>query len=351
MTANSNITKGRIVRATGIAMMICGLVVTPWALADHPATSTSGPVASTTTTQTGGGTYTTTVKRQTAGELSTEDFRQVTMLGSQILTHIGAASDYLVDENEAQAREELRHAQTLINVIRDLLPTTTVTTVVTDADGQAVYRYEQKVQDDQIPLYDDMVAVDVLQAMVDKKEEDAALRGLRLADAQLIHTSAMLDLPYVERKVNRAIKLLDKGPDDSIEQLLFAYSRGVRLKMNKEDDPLVKAQAAIRLAERMTREGKHEAADENLKLAKLHLETYRSVVGEQGQGKIKELQREIQKLAGRTDEPGASEEIQGFWDRITGWFSNEEGEAHVTTGTASGEQAVAAGDGKHDTGS
>ncbi len=280
---------------------------------------------------TGSAKYRTEVQRETQGKLTAQDFRQVSTLGSQILTHVNAASKHIVDEQPDAARTELAHAQTLIGVIRDLLPTTTVTTVVKARNDEEVYRYVEKVQDDQIPLYKGMVALDVLEAMVDKKKEAAALKGIRLADAELIHTAALLDLDYVERKVERAAKLIDEEPDKALTQLLFAGSRGVRLDVHEEDHPLVKAQSAIRLAERMAREGRHEAADENLRLAKLHLETYRSVLGEKAEGHVQKLQQEIQKLAGKTAEEGATDRIRGFWDRVTSWFTQEAGQAHTTT--------------------
>lgn len=289
----------------------------------------------------GKGAYKTIVERETEGELSAEDFRQVSTLASQILIHLGAASEQAVDEEWQAARDELQHAQTLIGVIRDLLPTTTVTTIVKDADGREVYRYAEQVQDDQIPLFEGMVTVDVLEAVVDKKKEEASLKGVRLADAELIHSSALLDLSYVERKVDRALALLNNEPADALAQLLYAHSRGVQFVVNREDDPLVKAQSAIRLAERMVREGKHEAAEENLNLAKLHLETYRSVLGEEASARVKELQDEIEALAGRTAEAGSAKEIRGFWDRVTSWFQDEPGAAHVTTGDSENESRMA----------
>jgi hypothetical protein len=111
--------------------------------------------------------------------------------------------------------------------------------------------------------------------------------------------------------------------------------------VNREDDPLVKAQAAIRIAERMTREGKHEAADENLTLARLHLDTYRAAVGTENHPRIKKLQDEIQAMAGRTGEPGATDEIRGFWDRVTSWFNEEAGQIQVTSGDTPDEKVAA----------
>jgi hypothetical protein len=112
--------------------------------------------------------------------------------------------------------------------------------------------------------------------------------------------------------------------------LAFAQSRGIRFSVNREDHPLVKAQAAIRVAERMAREGKHEAADENLKLARLHLETYSSVLGEAGQQAVQKLRNDIQEMAGKTGETGSTAEIRGFWDKVTSWFKAEPGQAQAT---------------------
>jgi hypothetical protein len=309
--------------------------------ADTTKADDKGNGATVTDSSTGTAKYKTEVNRNTEGKLTAEDFRQVSTLGSQILTHVDAASERLVDEQADPAGKELAHAKTLIKVIRDLLPTTVVTTVVKDNDGKEVYNYVERVQDDQIPLYRGMVAVDVLQTVVDKKKEDAALKGIRLADAELIHTSALLDLAYVERKINRAAKLLKDKPEEALTQLLLARSRGIRLSVHQEDHPLVKAQAAIRVAERMTREGKHEAADENLRLAKLHLDTYRSVLGKEAKADVEKLQKEIQKLAGKTAETGSTEKIRGFWDRVTSWFSQEAGQARISKPKAGKEKKEA----------
>jgi hypothetical protein len=59
----------------------------------------------------------------------------------------------LIDENPNGSKSNLENARKLIKVVRDLLPVTTVTTVVTDVNGKEVYRDVDRVQDDRIPLY------------------------------------------------------------------------------------------------------------------------------------------------------------------------------------------------------
>ncbi len=307
----------------------------PWAVAgdSQPATQPQPPAKATLASTK----YVTKVERSTVGELSSEDFRQVSTLGAQVLLHVENSTKYLVDDNKAQARQELEQAQTLIGVIRDILPRTTVTTIVTQANGKEVYRNMQTTQDDQIPIFDSMVAVNVLQAIVDQNKEQAALQGMRLADAEVIHTAALVDLPYVERKIARALSLMNSEPKDAMAQLWFANGQGIHFVINKQDDPLVKAQAAIAFAEQMTRQGRHQAADENLKLAKLQLDTYRTLVGQDDHPKIKKLQDEIERMAGRTDQPGASEEIRGFWNRVTSWFKREPGQAYANSAATRSE--------------
>lgn len=326
-----------------MGLFIAGMLLwvgalTPWAVASDspPATQSQTPTKSTF----GSMKYTTTVERTTTGELSPEDFRQASTLGAQVLLHVENASNYLADDNKPQAQQELEHAQTLIGIIRDLLPRTTVTTIVTQADGKEVYRNTQATQDDQIPIFDNTVAVNVLQAIVDQNKEQAALQGIRLADAEVIHTAALVDLPYVERKITRALSLMNSEPKDAMAQLWFANGQGIHFVVNKQDDPLVKAQAAIALAEQMTRQGRHQAADENLRVAKFHLDTYRTLVGQDDHPKIKKLQDEIERMAGRTDQPGASEEIRGFWHRVTSWFKREPGQAYATSGTVRTERTA-----------
>jgi len=274
--------------------------------------------------------YKTTVDRKTEGELSAEDFRQVSLLSSRIVLHLNKAAVHLGDERNDQARQELEKGRALVGVIRGLLPTTVVTTVVKDADGKEVYRYVDRVQEDRIPLHEGLVAVNIMEPVTDAKQDEAAVQGLRLADADLIRTSILVELDYVESKLNRALKLLDDKPKDALAQLLLAQSRGVNFVVNKEDDPLVEAQMALQLAERMVEQGREQAAKANLQLAKNHLELYRGLLAKGKSEHVSKLQGEISKLQGEIGRKDAGESIRGFWDRVTGWFSSEPGEAQVT---------------------
>lgn len=277
--------------------------------------------------------YLTEVERYTEGELSAEDLHQASLLGSRIVDHLNEGVEGLLDRDPERARVEIAKAATLIAVVRELLPLTTVTTVVTAADGKEVYRHVAKVQEDKIPLYRGMIAMEVVEPVIAAKEEVTELEGLRLADADIIHTSVLVDLSYMERKLNRAAALLETPDDaraeDALAQLVLAQTQGVQLIVNEEDNPLVTVQHALRLAERMVEEGKHKVARDNLRLAQIQLGTYRALVGTEAAQSVEELEKEIADLMPKTEEQGAAAAIRDFWERTVSLFSDEPGQARV----------------------
>jgi len=278
--------------------------------------------------------YTTTVERRTEGELSADDFRQVTTLGPHIIGHLNGAVSYLEDKNTGKAQEELDKAEALARVIRDMLPVTTVTTVVKNVKGKEVYRTTVQVQDDYIPIYEQMTALDVVQPIVDAKKRVAELKGLRLADAEVIQTSVLLDLGYVERKMKRAQSLISKEPEKAREELVLAQTNGSRFSVIKQDSSLIKAQRALRLAERMVNENRVEGAESNLRLARFYLDAYKAVAGVDRGKEVDTLQKDIDRLFGTLDQKESESKVRGLWSRVTNWFEQEPGQSHQTTPTA-----------------
>jgi hypothetical protein len=297
--------------------------------------SAAGSTANVSTNTYGSGKqFKTTVERRSQGDLSAEDLHQASLLTSQFLTHVNQAMQELADLHTDAARTDIEKAQSLAKVVRGLLPTTMVTTTVRDAQGNEIYHDEQQIQDDQIPIFSGDVATEVVEPIVEAKQDDAALKGVRLADAQIIHTAVLVDLNYAERKLKRAMELIAK-PQDASTELALIQSDGVHFYAHQEDNPLVKAQQALRLAERMVREKKYEGAKANLVTAKLQLEAYRALVGEDAGLTVADLEKDIQNLSGELQTPGAADQIRGMWNQVTGWFKPESGQAHQTTTTNS----------------
>jgi hypothetical protein len=289
----------------------------------------SGTNAST-STYGSGKLYKTTVERTTQGELSAEDLHQASLLSSQLLSHVNEAAQRLTDGRADSAKAEMETAESLAKLVRGLLPVTVVTTTVKDAQGKELYRNVQRVQDDQIPIFERAIAVEVVEPIVEAKKDQAALKGLKLADADLIHTAVLVDLSYIERKLRRAQELIAK-PQEAALELALAQSEGIRFFARKEDSPLVNVQHALRLAERMVREKKFEGAKANLQLARIGLETYRGLVDEAAAKPVSDLEKEIQKISAELQSPGAAERIRSAWDKVAGLFRREPGQAHETT--------------------
>jgi hypothetical protein len=134
------------------------------------------------------------------------------------------------------------------------------------------------------------------------------------------------EVQYVEGKLNRALKLLSDKPADAAAQLQLAQAKGLDFVVNKQDDPLVAAQMALQLAERMAEEGREEAAKANLQFTKNYLEGSNEDVAK--------LQDEISKLQGQVGQKGTPKTIRGLWDRVANWFVRKPGEMHTTSKAA-----------------
>jgi hypothetical protein len=276
--------------------------------------------------------YKTTIERHSEGELSAEDLHQASLLTSQLLIHLNEATQQMADAQGQEARSKIEKAGLLAKVVRSLLPVTVVTTVVKDTHGKEIYRDVQHVQDDQIPIFSGAVAVEVVEPIVEAKRDEATLKGVKLADADLIRTAMLVDLSYVERKLKRAVDLLSK-PQEAAAELALAQTQGIRFHAHKEDSPLVQVQHALRLAERQVREKKYEGARANLQLAKVQLEAYRALIDDAAGKPVADMEKEIQKLSGELQSAGTADKIRGLWDRVAGSFKREAGQAHQTSTT------------------
>jgi len=283
--------------------------------------------------------YRTIVERSAEGpeELSREDYRQATLLTSQLVAHLNTAVRHLADERLDEARAETGNAEKLLRIVKEMLPVTTETVIVEDAQGSEVYRYERRIQDDLVPVYSEMIEVEILEPIVDAKKEQAALRGVRLADADLIHSMVLVDLDYVARKLDRASELIGEQPEEALLQLALAQARGVRFHMNKEEHPLVNARVALRLAERMAEHERIEAASENLELARTKLELYRTLVPKAQAPPAQKIERGIEKaLASLSDQKtdDAVEKIRSLWQELVGLFDTVPGQAQAGDGAS-----------------
>ena len=102
---------------------------------------------------------------------------------------------------------------------------------------------------------------------------------------------------------------------------------------------------ALQVAERMSEEGREEAAKANLQVAKNYLEVYRGLLPTDKSEHVSKLEGEITKLQGEIGRSGAPSSIRRFWDRVASWFVRRPGEMRSTgteSATKTGESAATA---------
>ena len=221
---------------------------------------------------------------------------QASLLSAQVLLHLNEAAQHLTDSRTDGARPELEQAVALAKVVRSLLPVTVATTTVRDAQGKEVYRNVQRIQDDLIPIFAEDMVVKLVEPVLESKRGEEAIKGLRLADADLIRKSVLVDLSYVERKLKRASELLGK-PQEALAELVLAQASGVHFHTHKADVPLMDVQVALSLAERMVDQKQYGAAKDNLLVAKQRLEAFRQLMGKNATAAVVELEKEIERLS------------------------------------------------------
>ena len=330
-----------LLRSTSVFWMMAALVAL--SLPIHAAAQEDNTY---TTTLGSGQKFRTTIERSKQGELDQDDMRQVTALSSRVLVHLNKAIELLADDQSAEAARQITHAQDVARIVRELLPVTTVKTVIQDSDGNTVYDYTDTVQDTQIPIYESTIMMQVVQPIIEAQKDEAALQGLTLRDADFIYTSALLDLGYVERKLRRAADLLD-DKQQALRQLVLAQTEGLQLSINEEDSPLVEAQAALRLAERMVGENKTASAQVNLQLARVYLESYQSISGDPSSLEVQDLRDQIEDLSASLDTGGmetgkarveSRSLIDDLWETVTSWMYEEPGQAKTSEQTNAEEE-------------
>jgi len=138
-----------VLRSAALGLCSVGLALSG-AISSQASEQASSPA---TETYGSGKSYKTTIERQSEGELSAEDLHQASLLSSQLLKHLNSAAMDCIDGKGDSAKPEIEKAQSLAGIVRQLLPTTTVTTAVKDAQGKEVYRDVQKIQEEQIPIF------------------------------------------------------------------------------------------------------------------------------------------------------------------------------------------------------
>jgi hypothetical protein len=294
-----------------VLLMVSLTAPTLWATVKQPNKNT--------TVAGSGEKYTTTVSSETKGQISPEDLRQVSLLTSQVLRHVSKAEQSIELGNSVSANAEIKEATNLIEIAHKLLPVKLVTTTVKDAKGTEVYNNTETTQEDVIPLYQVAESIDTFNEILNFKK--AELEGKEYLGSINLNATMLVDLGYVERKVQYAMQLIDDNQNEKAkQQLLLAKSYGVDVRFSEAENPLVDAQKAFNQAEKMVHDEKYDATIMNLNVAKIKLQEYAELAGESKADEAQQLRTEIDKLVGNIKEKGAFGKIHALWHKTTGLF-------------------------------
>ncbi len=315
--------KQTIVKLIAASLLVSALLVAPGvAIAETDNTARAKLAVGT-----GGATeevpaFETHVKVNSGGQLSEANYREVSRLASRLMFHLGEGAYEAAADSSSTALKEVQQARKLASLIRSVLPTSSVETVVKDRNGQVVYSDTREEQDDLIPVFRGSIKVNVVQPLLEIQRTDAKIKGVSLADADLINTSLWVDLPYVELKLKRAESLLSKGKtEEAAAELALARLEGVDIVAKVNRSPLVRGIEALALAEEMGEQGFKEAAIENLKRASVELELYRTTrKGQADEHEIKDLLVKMETLKKQFEDPGWTDKIKSASRKMFSFF-------------------------------
>ena len=302
-------------------------------------TSQTNPVIRTYGTDGG---YRTEVKSETNGVLTEENLRQAAFLTAQIFEHIDHAQKSIDADNLEVSHHQVEMGRLAVKAVRNLLPVTIVQTKTTAPDGNIVYEDRRDVQEDRVPLFEEMLSTKTMAPIASAKQDardSVEIKGVRLVGSETIITEAYAHLDYVEGQLERAFKALkDNKADQAAKALTLAQVRGVEFRFRKEDTPLAAARDAIWLTKRALEENNNIQAQTNLSIARQQLEMYRQLLPDGQRQDVTQMMKEVGDLDAKlrqdstgatkqsnnrsqeTDRASQGRDVTKWWEQINGWF-------------------------------
>ena len=236
--------QGRAVRSLGsrkaVAMAAAGLIL--WS-----ATSAAGRAAENDpdvqTFRSSSG-ITTKITRRTQGELSERDREHAATLSINALYYIRAAHT-AVDANDSKlASAEINKALEILAIVHRLLPKTSITTRVTDSDGQVLHEDSRELELAAVPLEDVATVIDLLRPLRPASGQ-AKAGGVELAESDLVETVMTMNLGFVERRVREAQQYVNSDLDRAEDALELALLDGMVVTSARSESPLLEVRDAL----------------------------------------------------------------------------------------------------------
>lgn len=251
--------------------------------------------------------------------VSPADEDLISASASRVLHHIARARDALRKKQGEQAKQELRQAVTLLDIIQHSVPTTLVKNRVWTTDNKLKYENTEEVAAAIVPIYAsldefaDFESVKLAGAKSDKKP--AATRETEARDAALYYESLDLPVNATRHFVAAAQTELTRNHLTEADQALRAAQDSVDFVSVYLPAPLLAARINLERAEAHYGAGQTEQAKADVARAIAQLTAAQQQADPEAQADVKQMLGEAQSLHARMDQPGLKAELKSLWHR------------------------------------
>jgi hypothetical protein len=281
--------------------------------------------------------YRTELVSETAGRLTQEDQRQLSLLMIGVLEHIDKGRIALDADETKDALKEVNKGLEGTQAIRKMLPKTMLRTKTIAPDGKPIFEDELVDQNDSIPLYAGILHARTLTPIVEARRNALTVAGVQVVESERVITEAIAKLDPIEAQLTKAAKALGENKSDvATKALAMALVRGLDFRYTKEDSELISARDALWFAKRALEENNVPQAAANLNVAHQRMVLYREVLPNDQRRDVDEVLREVEQMQGQLRQErtqptatatarGADRTRQGqtvtqWWDKVNTWF-------------------------------
>ena len=235
---------------------------------------------------------TTEIRQKTTGTLSDKDREHVATLGLSAMHYVRDARNDLDAGSPPDAKADIDKALKMLTIVRQLLPKTTITTHVVDAEGQVLHDDTRELELAEVPLDDVSAEIDILRPL-QPGAKSSNPPGRELVESDVVETSLSLNIGYVERRLHEAQRSLTSDPDRADEALQLALLDGIVVSTDRFEDPMLEVRDALWYAHRAITSRQYPEAQANLNEARKALATYTAMAGESNREELNSLSQEI----------------------------------------------------------
>lgn len=144
------------------------------------------------------GQYQVDLKREAGTPLSPEKFYEVVFFTARTVFHTLEAVRALEADDAQTAVDESGKARALIAVVGGMLPTAKIDMRIKDDKGNVVYEDERRVQAREIPIYQGMTNVQVVQPIIKFKKRQALIKGYETVNDVEVYSQVWVDIEYLD---------------------------------------------------------------------------------------------------------------------------------------------------------